>query len=112
MIRTRQSFRLLVPADKPGQQKGAGAPGTVEPPPAFTANLCAVCYWDRGQGAKIGPRLIGVAAKPNRSKDDLLKLLDNPRALGSKNPMQASFPKLAPEDKLKIVEWLDTLKPR
>ena len=82
----------------------------MEPPAAFAENLCAICHGDHGQGAKIGPRLVGVTAKPNRSKDDLLKLLDNPRAFGLKDPMPASFPKLAPEDKVKIVEWLSTLK--
>ena len=98
--------------DKSPQQKGASAPGTVGPPAAFAENLCANCHGDHGQGGKIGPRLVGVTSKPNRSKDDLLKLLDNTRAYGLKDPMPASFPNLAPADKVKIVEWLDSLKPR
>jgi ubiquinol-cytochrome c reductase cytochrome b subunit len=97
-------------ADKSSQQKAVGAPGTLETPAAFAQNLCANCHGDRGQGGKIGPRLIGVTSKPNRSKEDLLKLLDNTRAFGLKDPMPASFPKLPPEDKARIVEWLDTLK--
>jgi len=99
--------------DKLGQLKGFDAPGgSDDPPAAFAQNLCANCHGDHGQGGKIGPRLIGVTSKPNRSKDDLLKLLDNTRAYGLKDPMPASFPKLSQEDKVKVVEWLDTLKPR
>ena len=92
------------------KQKGQGASvDPLEPPAAFAQNLCANCHGDHGQGGKIGPRLIGVTSKPNRSKEDLLKLLDNTRAYGLKDPMPPSFPKLAPEDKVKIVEWLNTL---
>lgn len=82
----------------------------VGPPAAFAENLCANCHGDHGQGGQIGPRLVGVTSKPNRSKDDLMKLLDDTRAYGLKDPMPASFPKLSPEDKSRIVEWLDILK--
>jgi ubiquinol-cytochrome c reductase cytochrome b subunit len=100
-------------ASKPGQQKESGtSPDPIEPPAAFAQNLCATCHGDHGQGGKIGPRLVGVTSKPNRSKENLLKLLENTRAYGLKDPMPASFPKLSPEDRVKIVEWLDSLKPR
>lgn len=99
-------------ANMSGQQKESEASSDpMEPPTAFALNLCANCHGDHGQGGKIGPRLIGVTSKPNRSKDDLMKLLDNTRAFGLKDPMPASFPKLSAEDKAKIVDWLDTLKP-
>jgi ubiquinol-cytochrome c reductase cytochrome b subunit len=94
-----------------GMQKKVGsAREPVGPPAAFAQNLCANCHGDRGQGGQIGPRLIGVTSKPNRSKDDLMKLLDDTRAYGLKDPMPASFPKLSPEDKARIVEWLDNLR--
>lgn len=97
---------------KSGQQRERSLSDPNEPPAAFAQNLCANCHGDHGQGGKIGPRLIGVTSKPNRSKEDLLRLLDNTRAYGLKDPMPASFPKLSSEDKAKIVEWLDTLTPR
>lgn len=84
--------------------------GNDGPPSAFAQNFCANCHGDRGQGGKIGPPLIGITSKPHRSKDDLLKLLDDTRVYGLKDPMPGSFPKLSPEDKAKIVDWLDTLK--
>ena len=93
-----------------GKRNASGAAsGNDGPPPAFAQNFCGNCHGDHGQGGKIGPPLIGVTSKPNRSKDDLLKLLDNTRAYGLRDPMPASFPKLSAEDKAKIVEWLVTL---
>jgi len=79
-----------------------------EPPPAY-AEHCAVCHGDKGQG-DISPPLIGVAGKPQRSKEDLLKIMDDARAYGLKKPMPESFPKIPPGEKLKIVEWMMTLK--
>lgn len=102
----------LVKLDKPLEPK-ASAPkpsGEVEPPPAFTSK-CAFCHGKRGEG-NIGPPLVGVTSKPARSKEDLLKVLDNSRAYGLKDPMPASFPSLSKEDKRSIVEWMDRLKPR
>jgi hypothetical protein len=54
--------------------------------------------------------LLGVAAKPNRAHDDLMKILDDSRAYGLKKPMPANFPDLTDEDKKAIVEWMVKLK--
>lgn len=70
---------------------------------------CADCHGDKGEGASA-PELLGVAAKPNRSHDDLMKILDDARAYGLKKPMPASFPDLTDEDKKAIVEWMVKLK--
>jgi ubiquinol-cytochrome c reductase cytochrome b subunit len=98
--------------DSVAQQALGAASDPMEPPAAFAQNLCATCHGARGQGGEMGPKLIGVISKPNRSKEDLLKLLENTRAYGLKDPMPASFPKLTPEDRVKIVEWLDKLTPK
>ena len=82
----------------------------LEPPKAYAEN-CAVCHGDNGEGAgAIAPALIGVAGKPQRSKEDLLKILDDAEAYGLKKSMPKSFAHISPEDKLKIVEWLMQLK--
>jgi cytochrome c553 len=81
----------------------------MEPPPAYAEN-CSACHGDKGEGAAIFPTLIGVAGKPQRSKEDLLKILDDSKAYGLKSPMPDSFPKISPEDKRKIVEWMMQLK--
>src|SRR5262249_60832545 len=80
----------------------------LEPPKAFAEN-CAVCHGDNAEGNPIAPTLIGVAGKPQRSKEDLLKIIDNPKAYGL-NEMPDTLSKIPPEDKQKIVEWLMTLK--
>ena len=107
----REPFQpqLIEATNSASQKKESGAPEIVQPPAAFAENLCSTCHGDHGQGGEIGPKLAGVTSKPNRSRDDLLKLLDDSRAYGLKDPMPASFPKLSAEDKAKIVEWLDSL---
>jgi ubiquinol-cytochrome c reductase cytochrome b subunit len=81
----------------------------IEPPKAYAEN-CAACHGDKGEGSPIATGLIGVASKPQRSKEDLLKILDSASAYGLKLPMPESFPKISPEDKRKIVEWVMQLK--
>lgn len=81
-----------------------------KPPAAYGAS-CALCHGDRAEG-NIGPPLIGLAGKPDRGKEDLIRLLDNSRAFGLKDPMPASFPDLAEDDKQAIVDWLIKLGPR
>ncbi len=80
-----------------------------EPPSVFSAN-CALCHGDRGEGS-IGPPLIGITSKPNRSKEDLIKLLQNPRSYGLEDPMPETFPDLTEEDIRKIADWLERLNP-
>lgn len=88
--------------------KGVAAK-VVEPPPAY-AQSCAACHGDHGEGAATFPKLIGVSAKPQRTKEDLLKILDDASAYGLELPMPKSFPKLTPEEKQQIVDWMATLK--
>src|SRR5262245_36875459 len=112
----RQEEEMRAYFDKPFEPQIIGAAGALaasakpaEPPKAYAEN-CAGCHGDNGEGKAIFPALIGVAGKPQRSKDDLLKILDDSEAYGLKLPMPKSFQKISPEDKLKIVEWLMTLK--
>jgi ubiquinol-cytochrome c reductase cytochrome b subunit len=79
-----------------------------EPPPAFLGT-CALCHGDHAEGNDLGPPLQGVTLKPNRTKDDLLRILDNPPAYGLKDPMPVSFPDLSADDKRLIVDWLVNL---
>lgn len=82
------------------------------PPEAYAAS-CAVCHGDKGEGATspvASPPLIGVAGKPQRSREDLLKILDDARTYGIKKPMPESFPKLSQQEKEQIVDWMMSLK--
>jgi ubiquinol-cytochrome c reductase cytochrome b subunit len=82
-----------------------------EPPKPFLAT-CSLCHGDHAEGNDLGPPLVGVTAKPNRTKDDLLRILDNPVAYGLKDPMPVSFPDLSADDKRLIVDWLVNLNAR
>jgi hypothetical protein len=100
--------RRFLKAEFRPQEVGATlavARSSVPPPPAFTAT-CALCHGDHAEGNDLGPTLLGVTEKPNRTKEDLLKILDNPPAYGLKDPMPESFPDLSANDKLLIVNWL------
>jgi mono/diheme cytochrome c family protein len=77
-------------------------------PPAFLQN-CAFCHGNDAAG-NIGPSLIGVTSKPDRTLNDILKTLADSRTFGLKDPMPASFSKLSDGDKKVIVEWLSSLK--
>lgn len=102
----RELAEWLLKLDKPVQQSAAALPAAegVAPPAAYNTT-CAVCHGDRGEG-NIGPSLIGIMKRPNRAKEDLLKILDNSRAYRLKDPMPKSFPALSEDDKRAIVEWL------
>lgn len=82
--------------------------GVLNSPAAF-AEQCAACHGKLGEGG-LGPALTGLMGKPQRSAEDLMKLLDDPRAYGLAEPMPASFPRLSGVDKQQIVEWLKQLK--
>ena len=86
----------------------AATPGAGAFPTAFGEN-CAVCHGDRGEGTDTAPSLIGITNKPNRAPEDLLKILNDSRAYGLKEPMPASFD-LSENEKRQIVEWLKKLK--
>jgi ubiquinol-cytochrome c reductase cytochrome b subunit len=114
----QQEEEMRVFFDKPFEPQiiGAGAAsiangGKPAPPPEAYAQSCAACHGDNGEGSPIATALVGVSSKPQRSKDDLLKILDDAESYGLKSPMPKSFPKISPEDKRKIVEWVTTLKP-
>jgi ubiquinol-cytochrome c reductase cytochrome b subunit len=79
-----------------------------DPPPSYTEN-CAMCHGEKGQG-DISPHLFDVAGQPRRSREDLIKILDDARAYGIPKPMPESFPEISPEEKAKIVDWIMTLK--
>jgi ubiquinol-cytochrome c reductase cytochrome b subunit len=77
--------------------------------PAAFIEHCAECHGDQAQGDS-GPSLLSITTKKGRTKEDLLKILNNARSYGLKKPMPRSFPELDEEQRRRIVEWLDALK--
>jgi mono/diheme cytochrome c family protein len=100
----------LLTLNEPIQEAGGvTAGGTTSAPPQAFAQNCAICHGDRGEG-NIGPSLLGVGSRPNRSKEDLIRILVNPREFGLKDPMPEQFRDLTEEDRKQIAEWLSKLK--
>jgi ubiquinol-cytochrome c reductase cytochrome b subunit len=99
------------------QSSSAGAPSSASsgpgPPLAYTKQ-CATCHGEHGEGARQGPLrfppLLGVSAKPRRTVDDIIALLNDPKAYGLEPPMKSFAGKLTDEEKRQIAEWVVTLK--
>jgi mono/diheme cytochrome c family protein len=92
-----------------GTAAGAATAKVAEPPAAYLEN-CASCHGDKGEGAAIFPALLGVSAKPQRTQEDLYKIMVDGAPYGLKPPMPPAFPGISDEDKKKIAEWVASLK--
>jgi ubiquinol-cytochrome c reductase cytochrome b subunit len=79
-------------------------------PPASYLKRCANCHGTRGQGVKPFPGLLGVSAKPRRTVEDIIGLLNDPVAYGLEPPMKSFATKLTDPEKREIGEWLMVLK--
>lgn len=81
------------------------------PPESYVAK-CSGCHGTRGQGVKIYPRLIGISAKPRRTVEDLIAIMNNPASYDL-DPLMPSFAdKLSETEKREIAEWMASLKKR
>jgi len=87
-------------------QAGANSSGA----PRVYLEFCANCHGQHGEGARQGtlrfPALLGVGAKPQRTVNDIMKLLDNPLAYGIQPPMRSFADKLNEDEKRTIAEWI------
>ena len=83
-------------------------------PPVMYSKFCAQCHGQFGEGARQGPLrfppLLGVAAKPRRTADDIVNLLKDPKAFGLEPPMVSFSGKLSEEQMREIAEWVVKLK--
>ena len=83
-------------------------------PPAMYSKFCAQCHGKSGEGARLGmaqfPPLLGVSAKPQRTVDDIVALLRDPKAYGLEPPMTSFTGKLSEEQMKEIAEFVVKLK--
>ena len=56
------------------------------------------------------PKLIGIAAQPHRTVEDIIAILNDPSAYGLEKPMTSFANKLTDEEKRQIAEWIEGLK--
>jgi ubiquinol-cytochrome c reductase cytochrome b subunit len=82
--------------------------------PVLYTKWCANCHGPNGEGGQQGqlrfPPLIGVAAKPRRTVDDLAGLLKDPQAYGLQPPMRSFADKLTEPQMREIAEWVHRLR--
>lgn len=79
-------------------------------PPESYITSCSACHGTRGQGASVFPKLLGVGSKPRRTVEDIIGLLNDPRAYGLEPPMKSYADKLTEDEKREIAEWVASLK--
>jgi len=76
--------------------------------------FCADCHGPHGEGARRGnvtfPPLLGVAAKPRRTVDDIVSLLKDPPSYGLQPPMRSFNEKLSEAQMREIAQWVVQLK--
>ena len=83
---------------------------SADTPPEPFEKKCASCHGTRGQGVKPFPRLLGVSAKPRRTVEDIVGLLNDPKSFGLEPPMKSFATKLSDAEKREIAEWLMLLR--
>ncbi|HEY6216748.1 MAG TPA: cytochrome b N-terminal domain-containing protein [Pyrinomonadaceae bacterium] len=83
-------------------------------PPDYYVKFCEQCHGAHGEGARQGrlnfPPLIGVAAKPRRTVDDIVGLLKDPMAYGLQPPMRSFSDKLTEPQMRIVAEWIVKLQ--
>ena len=98
---------------KPVALKMSSTVDAEEVPNAYV-HQCAVCHGAHGEGVTRGslrfPSLIGVSAKPRRTVEDIIALLNDPTAYGIEPPMRSFANKLSEDEKREIAEWIVGLK--
>lgn len=81
---------------------------------ALYTKFCADCHGPHGEGTRRGnlnfPPLLGVAAKPKRSVEDIVSLLKDPPAYGLQPPMRSFNDKLSEDQMREIAQWVVQLK--
>lgn len=82
--------------------------------PEMYTKFCANCHGPNGEGARVGglsfPPLLGVAAKPHRSADDIVHLLKDPTAYKLQPPMRSFSDKLSEPQMREIADWIVKLQ--
>ena len=87
----------------------AGASQAAQPPEAFTRN-CSKCHGPHAEGKSIYPSLVGISARPRRTVEDIVAILNDPRSYGLESRMPSFAKKLTDDEKRAVAEWVVSLK--
>ncbi|CAN5414569.1 hypothetical protein BH10ACI3_BH10ACI3_06830 [soil metagenome] len=108
--------RPVKPDEKPasdGSPEVASSGSEHGIPETYTVN-CSKCHGASGEGTKKFPELTGVTTREEDqlSPDMVLKIIDDPKAVGRGSKMPAYKNKLNDAEKQEIVAWIRTLAPK
>lgn len=92
-----------------GQQLPAGLAAAAPPPAAYTRH-CAKCHGAGGEGRSVNPPLSGVSARPRRTVEDIVAILNDPASYGLESRMPKFSSKLTEEEKQAVAAWVVSLK--
>lgn len=88
----------------------AGVQARPAPPPEAYTLHCAKCHGAAGEGKAINPPLVGVSARPQRTIEDLVRILEDPQSYGLERRMPSFARKLSGDEKRAVAEWVASLK--
>jgi quinol-cytochrome oxidoreductase complex cytochrome b subunit/mono/diheme cytochrome c family protein len=98
-------------ADSPSSATPPGPAVTQNaPPPEAYARHCAKCHGAGGEGKSVNPSLVGVSARPGRTVEDIVAILNDPRSYNLERRMPSFARKLTEEEKRAVAEWVASLK--
>lgn len=88
----------------------AGSPSSNPAPPAAYAQHCARCHGERGEGKSVNPHLVGINARPNRTAEDIVRIIDDPASYNLMDRMPSFKTKLTADEKRAVADWIVSLK--
>jgi ubiquinol-cytochrome c reductase cytochrome b subunit len=92
-----------------GAQNADARVQAAQPPEAYSRN-CARCHGPHAEGRSIYPSLVGISARPRRTLEDIVAILNDPRGYGLESRMPSFARKLTDEEKRAVAEWVVSLK--
>jgi ubiquinol-cytochrome c reductase cytochrome b subunit len=93
----------------PSTSNTADGAQAAQPPEAYSRN-CAKCHGPHAEGRSIYPSLVGISARPRRTLEDIVAILNDPRGYGLESRMPSFAKKLTDEEKRAVAEWVVSLK--
>lgn len=97
-------------SNTPADSSNTSAAGSQSAPPeAYTRN-CARCHGPHAEGRSIYPPLVGISEHPRRGFEDIVAILNDPRAYGLESRMPSFARKLTDEEKRAVAAWVVSLK--
>lgn len=109
----RQAKERELFLNTPFTPKNIGKATTVEaektvPPPNIYQSKCSACHGEKAEG-QVGPSLHNISSKEKRTREDIIKLLKDPKSY-SLSPTMPTFDDLSEKELQELADWIHSLK--